>query len=141
LFDEQCAARRPDVRGLVDEHGRLPKNYREFLLRWSLGRFGASQIKAEITAQISRTLEAGISPTHIDSHQHLHVFPPILPIVLEAAASASIRVIRLPIDASRKGIKAKILARFSNRVLSQVENPGHSHSRSLLGISAIRQYE
>jgi chitin disaccharide deacetylase len=44
-----------------------------------------------------------------------------LPIVLEAAASASIRVVRLPIDASCKGIKAKILALLSNRALSRVK--------------------
>ena len=125
LVDEQSAARPADVRGLVDAHGRLPKDHRDLLLRWSLRQFGMRQIRAEVTAQISRVLEAGIKPTHLDSHQHLHLFPPILTIVLEAVANARIAVIRLPDDRSQgTGLKGIILARLSRQALSRVHGMG-----------------
>ena len=121
LVDEQCVARPADVGGLVDGHGRLPKDHRDLLLRWSLRRFGARQIRAEVAAQIARVLEAGIKPTHLDSHRHLHLFPPILTVVLEAVASAQIAVVRLPDDRSQgRGLRGKILARLSRRALPRV---------------------
>lgn len=121
LVDEQCVARAADVRGLADARGRLPKHHREFLLRWSLRQFDARHIRAEVEAQISRVLEAGIKPTHLDSHQHLHLLPPILNVVLEAAASAGIPVVRLPDDGSQpKGLKRAILARLSRRARPQL---------------------
>jgi chitin disaccharide deacetylase len=121
LVGEQCAARLADVRGLADEQGRLPKHYREFLLRWSLRRFDARHIRAEVAAQISRVLEAGINPTHLDSHQHLHLLPPILTVVLEALASAGILVVRLPDDRSQgRGLRRKILAGLSRRALPRI---------------------
>jgi len=52
LVDEHCAARPEDVRGLVDARGRLPKRARDFLVRWSLRRFDARQVRAEVEAQI-----------------------------------------------------------------------------------------
>ncbi len=121
LVDEQCMGRPAAVRGLVDAQGRLPKDYRDLLLRWSLRRFDMRQIRAEVSAQISRVLEAGIKPTHLDSHQHLHLFPPILTVVVEAAASAQIAVLRLPEDRSQgRGLRGGILARLSRRALPHV---------------------
>ncbi|MGI6176051.1 MAG: ChbG/HpnK family deacetylase [Christensenellales bacterium] len=33
------------------------------------------EIEAECTAQIERVIEAGITPTHLDSHHHVHAMP------------------------------------------------------------------
>jgi predicted glycoside hydrolase/deacetylase ChbG (UPF0249 family) len=116
LVDEQCAARIAAVRGLADAQCRLPRHAYTFLLLWSLRRFKTGQIRAEVRAQISRVLEAGIKPSHLDSHQHLHLFPPILTTVLEEATKAGIPVIRLTDDRSQgRGIKGAILARLSGR--------------------------
>jgi hopanoid biosynthesis associated protein HpnK len=125
LVDEQCSARLAAVSGLADAQGRLPKHANTFLLLWSLRRFDARQIQAEVRAQISRVLEAGIKPTHLDSHQHLHLFPPVLTVVLAEAASAGIPVVRLPIDCSQgRGIRADILARLSRRALPRLRALG-----------------
>jgi chitin disaccharide deacetylase len=123
LVDEKCAAPLADVRGLANSQRRLPKHYKEFLVRWLLRQFNERQIRAEVAAQISRVLEAGIKPTHLDSHQHLHLFPPILAIVLEAAASAEIPVVRLPYDRSPGGgFKQKLLAQLSRRALPRLRS-------------------
>lgn len=52
------------VPSLVDPDGLLP-------LEWSpKRRVWASEVEAEIRAQIERARSAGIEPTHLDSHQH-----------------------------------------------------------------------
>jgi chitin disaccharide deacetylase len=121
LVGEQCAARPADVRGLADAQGRLPKHHQEFLLRWLFRRFDERHVRAEVAAQISRVLKAGIRPTHLDSHQHLHLLPSILTVVLEAVTSAGIPVVRLPNDRSQgRGLKGEILAWLSRRALPRL---------------------
>lgn len=121
LIDEQCSARLAEVQGLADAWGRLPKHYQGFLLRWLLRRFNTRHIRTEVRAQISRVLQSGIKPTHLDSHQHLHLFPPVLTVVLEEAVSAGIPVIRLPDERSQgRGIRGKVLARLSSRTLPRL---------------------
>ncbi|KJG11188.1 hypothetical protein UA38_05545 [Photobacterium kishitanii] len=39
----------------------------------------------ELTLQIDRVYAAGIRPTHLDSHHHIHTHPQILPILVELA--------------------------------------------------------
>ncbi len=39
----------------------------------------------ELTLQIDRVYAAGIKPTHLDSHHHIHTHPQILPILVELA--------------------------------------------------------
>jgi chitin disaccharide deacetylase len=136
LVDEQCAARLSRLSGLVDAQGRLPKHAKKFMLLWSLRQFDARQIRTEVQAQIARVLQAGIKPTHLDSHQHLHLFPPVLTIVLAAAASAGIAVVRLPDDRSPgKGIKGDILARLSRCALPQVRATGIRSADSFWGLA------
>lgn len=125
LIDEQCSARSTEIRGLADVEERLPRHYRAFLFSWLMRKFSLQQIRIEVRSQILRVLEAGIQPTHLDSHQHLHLFPPILDIVLEETARAGIRVIRLPADCSPgRGIKGEILARFSRRAMPRMRASG-----------------
>ena len=47
-------------------------------------------------AQIERLLAASIGITHIDGHQHIHVFPAVLQIVADAAKGHGIRRMRIP---------------------------------------------
>ena len=66
---------------LVDEAGRLPRTSGEFLRRAFLGRISWDEVEREITAQIARFQETGLRLSHLDSHQHLHMFPPVFQIV------------------------------------------------------------
>ncbi|MDT8441716.1 MAG: ChbG/HpnK family deacetylase [Desulfuromonadales bacterium] len=45
------------------------------------GRFKPQHLRRELEAQWQRLLDLGVVPTHIDSHQHIHVFPPIFDVV------------------------------------------------------------
>jgi hypothetical protein len=41
------------------------------------------KIKAEIEAQYDKLILHGITPTHIDSHQHVHILPSIIPLFVK----------------------------------------------------------
>lgn len=55
-----------------------------------------SDIARETALQIGRLLDSGIAVTHIDGHQHVHVFPAALRIVTETAKAHGIRRMRVP---------------------------------------------
>ena len=57
-----------------------------------------SEIEQESFAQIERLQQAGIQPTHIDSHKHTHMFPNILRPLLRAAKHAGVSRVRNPIE-------------------------------------------
>ena len=92
-----------------------------------LRRFSPSQIAIEISAQIRRVLDAGIRPTHIDSHQHLHVLPGVIDIVLSAAHDTGIPVIRIPRErggVGGRGVPSRLLAYLSNRAARKADTTG-----------------
>ncbi len=55
-----------------------------------------SEIEGEVALQIERLLDAAIGITHIDGHQHVHVFPSALRAVAQAARRCGIRRMRIP---------------------------------------------
>jgi hopanoid biosynthesis associated protein HpnK len=66
---------------LVNETGRLPRTSGEFFRRSLLGRINWVEVEGEIAAQIDRFQKTGLRLSHLDSHQHLHMFPPVFHIV------------------------------------------------------------
>ena len=62
---------------------------------------GSMDIISECVAQIDRMIDAGISPTHLDSHRHIHAHPAISWAVARAAASRGISHIRAPLEPLR----------------------------------------
>lgn len=69
-----------------------------FLIALHRGQIREEEIEREATAQIKRLQDAGIHPTHIDTHKHTHMFPRVLRPVLRAAQACGIRAIRNPIE-------------------------------------------
>lgn len=98
LVGEQPVAPLFKVPSLIDDAGRFAAQYPQFLLRYMKGLVSLSEIKLELTAQIEKVVQHGLEITHLDSHQHLHVFPGILEIVLELAAAYRIPALRIPAE-------------------------------------------
>jgi predicted glycoside hydrolase/deacetylase ChbG (UPF0249 family) len=55
-------------------------------------------VYAELRAQLHRILEAGIQPTHLDTHKHTHLAPPVLEALARLAEEFEIRWVRRPFD-------------------------------------------
>jgi predicted glycoside hydrolase/deacetylase ChbG (UPF0249 family) len=52
----------------------------------------------ELKAQVGRILGAGIRPTHLDTHKHTHLAPPVLEAVARIAEEFGIQWVRRPFD-------------------------------------------
>jgi predicted glycoside hydrolase/deacetylase ChbG (UPF0249 family) len=113
-------------RPLTEPASRFPDSATE-LLRRLFGRYSVEWIEREFIAQIGKIVSAGIDPTHLDSHKHTHLAPPVLEAVLRVASRFGIRWIRrpfdLPLTAARNGgsWKAKIVARAVRPLANRFE--------------------
>jgi predicted glycoside hydrolase/deacetylase ChbG (UPF0249 family) len=52
----------------------------------------------ELSAQVRRIHDAGIRPTHLDTHKHTHLAPPVLEAVARIGEEFDIRWVRRPFD-------------------------------------------
>jgi chitin disaccharide deacetylase len=64
------------------------------LLGWIVSRRIA--IYDELAAQVRKILAAGFSPTHLDTHKHTHLAPPVLDAVARVAQEFGIPWVRRP---------------------------------------------
>jgi predicted glycoside hydrolase/deacetylase ChbG (UPF0249 family) len=102
------------IPSLVDPTGRLLPSVRAFTRRYLLGRISAVEVTRELEAQVGRVRSAGLRPTHLDSHQHVHMLPRVLHAVLRVARHFGVPWIRLPaarlsLGAARAGGPARAL--------------------------------
>ena len=70
-------------------------------IRASLGLVAAPDVMRESLAQMDRMIGAGLQPTHLDSHRHVHAHPAIFATVVAAAASRGISRVRIPREPMR----------------------------------------
>ena len=89
-----------EVPSLLTSEGVFPETYIDFIKRIYTGKINYSELRKEIHAQIERIMESGLHVTHIDGHQHMHVLPTVLPIVIEQAKHYGINAIRIPDESS-----------------------------------------
>lgn len=67
------------------------------VLAWRAGRLLTEEAQAEWRAQIERALQAGIRVSHLDSHKHVHLLPPLLPAIIALAREYRVPYVRLPL--------------------------------------------
>jgi predicted glycoside hydrolase/deacetylase ChbG (UPF0249 family) len=70
---------------------------------------GRIRIYDELRAQVRRILDAGLEPTHLDTHKHTHLLPPVLDAVARLSEEYKIPWVRRPFDfpltpAARPGV-------------------------------------
>jgi predicted glycoside hydrolase/deacetylase ChbG (UPF0249 family) len=102
-----------EVPTLVDKAGRLPSSWRVFLPRMAAGRIDPDDLRREFTAQVECIRSTGLTPAHVDTHQHLHLWPSVGAVVLDVAAAAGITAMRIIRSAERGpvGITVRRLGR------------------------------
>ncbi len=95
LCDGRAVSQPADIPGLADGNGHFRRSparawiacYRRDLL---------PQLEREISAQFDRLAQAGIHPTHVDGHHHLHLHPAVFPLVCRVGAQHGVRWVRIP---------------------------------------------
>ncbi len=95
--DPLCAPEK--IPTLLDtDRSRLRPSLSTFAQLAMMGRLDEADIEREASAQVTRLVEFGIRPTHLDSHKHTHMFPTVLRPLLRVAESFGIAAIRNPFE-------------------------------------------
>jgi len=82
------------------------------------------RIYDELEAQVRKIAAAGIAPTHLDTHKHTHLAPPVLDAVARIAGNFAIPWVRRPFDFPMT-TDAPLMKRATSRALQLVRRRFH----------------
>ena len=82
-------------RSLLEPRAPLPRTVAQLVKALARGRINVYE---ELAAQVRRIRAAGIEPSHLDTHKHTHLAPPVLDAVARVAEESGIRWVRSPFD-------------------------------------------
>ena len=100
-------------RSLLPPYAALPRSVPELLRALATRRL---RVYDELAAQVHKILAAGLRPTHLDTHKHTHLAPPVLEAVARVAEEFEIRWVRRPFDLPALGwLFHRVLARHGCR--------------------------
>lgn len=86
------------IPSLVNKQGELHLGPLDLWMRFLTKRLSLENIHTECRAQILKVIEAGIAPTHLDGHLHVHLLPQLSPVLIRLAREFGIRHIRCPTE-------------------------------------------
>lgn len=86
------------VRSLLDDQSALPATLTKLLAKLAFGSISTEEIAFEFCSQLQLITDAGIRPTHLDTHKHSHTHPQVMKAVAMAAADFGIKCIRNPFE-------------------------------------------
>lgn len=101
LSDGQPLVAAEKVPSLLNEVGRFHSGPESLLLRIVKGKPVLREAEEEWDAQIQRVRDAGIYPTHLDGHKHVHMLPGLFAVALRLAARHGISAVRVSVEDAR----------------------------------------
>jgi len=122
-----------EIPTLVDGRGRLAASWRQLLPRVAAHRVDPDDLRREFAAQLARLTDAGLSLTHVDTHQHVHLWPAVGRVVLGVAADAGINAVRIIRSSARSPIGATV-NRLARRFERQASAAGFRFPQTATGL-------
>jgi chitin disaccharide deacetylase len=86
---------------LLNAKGVFRDGPESLLLKIASRRLSLDQVEKEWDAQICKIRSAGITPTHLDGHKHVHMLPGLFEIAVRLAKRHDIRAMRISHEAPR----------------------------------------
>ncbi len=100
LSDGPPVADRETVASLLNVDGEFAGGPESLLLRRVRRGLLLAEVENEWNAQIQKVRDAGIAPTHLDGHKHVHMLPGLFELALRLAKRHNIGAIRVSLEAS-----------------------------------------
>lgn len=100
----------------LTEDGKFLKDYQSLLYKYLGQGINMDEVALEFNSQIDKVRKEGLSISHLDSHEHIHLFPKILEVVIRIAKENNIKYIRVPAEPTNvflKEFKLKDVVRYS----------------------------
>ena len=122
-----------EVPTLVDREGRFPLSYRTVVARGAAGRIDPDDVAREFRAQLERVRGIGVPVTHLDTHQHTHLWPAVAAVVVDLARESGIRCVRLPVSRRRGPLGAGVRL-LAGRLRRRLDRAGLDTTGSYAGL-------
>jgi chitin disaccharide deacetylase len=129
-----------EIPGLTRADGLFLGDYKALFKRYLARAFTPTDVEREWTRQVERALELGVTPTHLDSEKHIHVWPGLFEAASRVAARFGIGWVRRPVERvavsrwDKGALRARILNTFA--LLHQLPGaPGVAHPACVFGIA------
>jgi predicted glycoside hydrolase/deacetylase ChbG (UPF0249 family) len=100
ISDGKPLSRPETVSSLVNDRGEFRGGPEALLLRIARRNLRLKEVEIEWENQIHKVMNAGIHPTHLDGHKHVHMLPGMFEIVLRLAKRNSIAAVRISHEGS-----------------------------------------
>lgn len=100
LSDGPPVADREAVTSLLNDQGAFAGGPQSLLLKGVRRGLVLDEVEEEWDAQIQKVRDAGIRPTHLDGHKHVHMLPGLFEIALRLAKKHGIEAIRVSLEES-----------------------------------------
>ncbi len=117
------------IAGLTDATGAF-RDLAQVLVACLRRRVDLAAAARETDAQLARLRDAGVTPTHLNGHHHVHCMPGLRDVALAAAARHGIRWTRLPLEHRAAGGRLRptrwLLARLARATRPVVVRHGLS---------------
>lgn len=104
-----------EVPSLLADDGLFPESYATFIQKAYRGKINYEEVYRELDRQMNKIMTSSLPITHVDSHQHLHVLPPVWRIVCSLMKKYGLHRLRLP----REAYCFKMLTARPGRVLGR----------------------
>jgi chitin disaccharide deacetylase len=153
LTDGAPVAPRELVASLVNDSGEFEGGPEFLLLRIASRSISPQEIEQEWDTQIEKVRDAGIQPTHLDGHKHVHMLPGFFEIALRLAKRHGIAAIRVAHETSslraalstgdelhsttvlKQGVQARGLKLLAMDAREQADRAGISTADHFCGIA------
>lgn len=122
-----------EIPTLVDRSGRFPLSYRTVVARGLAGRVDPDDVAREFRAQLERVQGIGRPLSHLDTHQHTHLWPAVARVVVELAVGAGIAAVRLPTSARRGPLGTGVRV-LSARLARRIDEAGRRTTDAYAGL-------
>ena len=107
---------------LVDAAGRFSDNLFAAGVRYFFHPRARAQLRAEIAAQFEAFRATGLRLDHVNAHNHMHLHPTVLSLILEVGQAYGMRAMRLPFEPtwlSWRATHSRFAARASTNLFLQ----------------------
>lgn len=103
------------VPSLTWEDGVFCQNYLQLIQKDLKGQINTEEVYNEWDAQIKKIMDAGLKVTHLDGHQHMHMWSRFFPIALALAQKYRISCMRVPDESYLHGFSIKNSFRYFSK--------------------------
>lgn len=116
-----------EVPSLTWDNGVFCHDYGKLIVRDLEGKISLSEVYAEWDAQIQKIMNTGLPVTHMDGHQHMHMWPHFYPVARDLAKKYHISCMRVPDEDVLFGMKDGHIIRWAAKnglsLLSRMHRP------------------